>query len=166
MDYENGGFERSVQRYACTGRGWVKLITWFFSMLAWTILVSRADYAEIGSREFTAFVFVLIWLSSIFIYLCRACALGFITNKEVHIELAYTSFFTVFSFIAGICISMTTCVDSPDNFMGIGNSERFQCVGKTSFESSAVFCWFTFFLVLWDLQLAIKLRNGVFFWQR
>ena len=58
----------------------------------------------------------------------------------------YTGFFTIFSFIAGICISMTTCVDSPDNFMGIGSSERFQCVGKSSFESSAVFSWFTVLL--------------------
>jgi len=159
MDNETG-LERTQQRYACTKRGWVKLLSWFFSMLAWTVLVSKHDYDSLSQRSFTCFTMVMIWLLSMFFYLLRSCGVGFVINRETFIEVVYTGIFSFFSFIAAICITTTKCVITDPN----AQVQKYSCIGQ--YEACSVFSWFVFLLLVWDLCLAIKLRNGAYCWQR
>lgn len=156
MDVESD-FHTPAERYACTGRGWTKLLTWFFALCTWSILVAKANYADLSRREFTAFIFILLWLTSMFIYLTRACALNFILDKEVKLELYYCYAFAFLGFIAAICISTSTCEENTSTG-AIPN-----CFGH--FEASAVFAWFSFLMILWDFHLAMRLKNGSFWWQ-
>ena len=150
-------FNTPIEKYACTKRGWIKLSEFFFSMLAWTILVSKTDYSTLSTRSFTCFVFVMLWLSSIFFYLSRSCGWRKIVDREIRVEMYYTSIFTFATFIAAICISTTTCEEP------IEGGKVPTCISQ--YEASAVFSWFSFFIVLWDLHAAYFLKVGHHWWQ-
>lgn len=156
MDTEASDFNTPIERYACTIRGIVKLLEWFFSMLAWTVLVSKVEYSQLSTRSFTCFVFVMLWLCSLFYYLGRSCGWRKIVDREIRCEMYYTSIFTFSSFIAAICISATTCEEKEGSTMP-------DCFSK--YEASAVFSWFAFFVCLVDLHIAYKLKTGAHWWQ-
>lgn len=156
MDHGESDFNTPIERYACTKRGITKLGQWFFSMLAWTLLVSKTDYDKLSTRSFTCFVFVMLWLTSLFYYLGRSCGWRKIVDREVRCEMYYTSIFTFLTFIAAICISTTSCEE-------VEGQQFPTCVSH--YEASAVFSWFSFILVVVDLHIAYKLKTGAHWWQ-